>query len=471
MQHRTRIVATIGPASSSVEMLEQLIVAGMNVARLNFSHGSHEGHRLVIDRIRGLARSMGVPICILADLQGPKIRTGSLEGGRPVELRAGATLEIVTRDLPGSASRVSTSYQALPDDVVEGDRVLIDDGLIELRVLATAQGLVSCRVIHGGMLKEHKGINLPGVAVSAPALTEKDIRDVTFALDAGVDYFALSFVRSAEDVRRTKQLIADSGFNTPVLAKIEKPEAIDHLDAIIEAADAIMVARGDLGVELASERVPVCQKNIIRKAMEAGKPVITATQMLESMIVHPVPTRAEVSDVANAIFDGTGAVMLSGETAVGAHPIEAVRTMVRIAREAESSPFARYNIIHEACDRDQVTHAVAQSAVGLCHEIRASGIAVFTMSGRTADLVAKQRPEHPIFAFTPSPDCFNRLSLSWGVIPVWIPRKDDTNDMLSHASNTLLEAGAVRPGDRIVVVTGQASMTGTTNMIHVLCIH
>src|SRR5258707_10757696 len=342
---RTKIVCTIGPATNSEERLEQLIRAGMNVARLNFSHGTQDDHAIVIERIRTISARLDYSVAILQDLQGPKIRTGRLQNGQPVMLVDGASFTITTRPVIGNSQIVATTYQALPEDVKVGDRILLDDGLLELRVTGQDATDVYCEVIHGGLLKEHKGINLPGVAVSAPALTEKDRDDLKFGMLHGVDYVALSFVRKPEDVLEAKALIrqlqVEKGDKyivpTPLIAKLEKPEAVARLDDILEVVDGVMVARGDLGVEMPLEKVPLIQKRIIDRCNDLGLPVITATQMLESMITNPRPTRAEVSDVANAILDGTDAIMLSAETATGAYPIEAVQVMVRIAVETEAS--------------------------------------------------------------------------------------------------------------------------------------
>src|SRR5712692_3843990 len=335
---RTKIVCTIGPATSSEERLEQLMRVGMNVARLNFSHGTYQEHELVIERVRAISARLGCAVAILQDLQGPKIRTGKLQDGKPVTLVDGSQVTITTREVVGNTQIISTTYRPLPQDVKSGDRILLDDGLLELRALGTGETDVQCAVVHGGELGEHKGINLPGVAVSSPALTEKDRDDLQFGIAHGIDYVALSFVRSPEDVHEAKQLIqqyatevyGEKGrWDIPLIAKIEKPEAIEHLDEILKVTDGVMVARGDLGVEMAPEKVPLIQKRLIARCNEVGLPVITATQMLESMVTNPRPTRAEVNDVFNAILDGTDSVMLSAETSVGAFPIEAVQMMTR----------------------------------------------------------------------------------------------------------------------------------------------
>src|SRR3989454_4928104 len=440
---RTKIVCTIGPASSSEERLEQLMRAGMNVARLNFSHGTHPEHELVLDRIRTISARLGCAIAILQDLQGPKIRTGTLEGGQPVLLADGARVTITTRDVVGNAETISTTYKQLPQDVKGGDRILLDDGLLELRVLGSNETEVQCLVVHGGMLKEHKGINLPGVAVSAPALTEKDRDDLQFGIAHGVDYVALSFVRSPEDVQVAKQLIrqyatevyGEKGrWDIPLIAKIEKPEAIEHLDEILKVTDGVMVARGDLGVEMAPEKVPLIQKRLIARCNELCLPVITATQMLESMVTNPRPTRAEVNDVSNAILDGTDAVMLSAETSVGAFPIEAVQMMTRIALETEGNNLTADRPKHE---HRSLSHAVSHAARALAEDTNIQDIVVFTRSGNTACLISKDRPRVPILAYTPSEHVYYQLALWWGVWPYRISMRGTTEDLIADVEQRL----------------------------------
>ncbi len=467
MPNKTKIIATIGPSSCNREVLEKLIDAGMNVARLNFSHGSYEEHGEVIKTIRSLSRVMNRPVGVLLDLQGPKIRTGKLNEGEPVRLERGASLNITSRRIVGTAETVSTTYKRLPDDVKKNDTILLDDGLIELRVSSKTKDTVKCKVINGGVLKERKGINLPGVSVSAPSLTEKDKRDVNFGIQVGVDYFALSFVRSAEDLKQIKSQIKRQGSDIPVIAKIEKPEAVENFDEILSMADGIMVARGDLGVELKPEQVPTIQKHVIHAAVSANKPVITATQMLETMSSNPVPTRAEASDVANAIFDGTDAVMLSGETASGSYPVEAVKMMTRIARQAECSPFMTYNIRYDKDSEDLVTHAVAQSSVNILHEIDAKGIVAFSASGSTGKLISKSRPSKLVFAFTPSHKVYNRLSLVWGVVPMYISVISDAKKLIQAGENLLIDKKLAKKGDIIVITIGMGLKKGSTNLIKI----
>jgi pyruvate kinase len=470
MGNRTKIIATIGPASRKRSTLKQLVSAGMNVARLNFSHGTYEQHKEVIERIRSLSEEMKRPIGILLDLQGPKIRTGTLKNGTPVVLKTKRPFQITTREMPGNGKIVSTTYPKLPKDVRVGDKILIDDGLIELRVTNKTRDTVTTEVVIGGILREHKGINLPGVHVSVPSLSDKDKKDLEFGLEAGVDYFALSFVRTAADLKLIKQIIAQHRKDIPVIAKIEKPEAVENIDQIIEAADGIMVARGDLGVELNPELVPTIQKTIIAKTRHANKPVITATQMLETMCRNAIPTRAEASDVANAIFDGTDAVMLSAETASGQYPIESVRMMSRIATQAEKSPFMKYNLQFPKDDRNLVVHAVAQSAVNIHAEVGARAILSFSVSGKTSKLISKQRPSSPVYAFSPSRGIYNRSALIWGLIPLLIDPIADSAELIHEAERLLIRARLIKRNDLVVIVTGLALTKGSTNLIKLHCV-
>jgi pyruvate kinase len=468
MAKKTKIIATIGPSSNNKSVLKKMASAGMNVARLNFSHGSYAEHGKVINRIRSLSEEMAQPIGILLDLQGPKIRTGMLKDRQPVLLKKNRTIQITSKDVPaGTAEEVSTTYPSLATDVKQGDKILLDDGLIELKVLSSTRDTVTCKIVYGGKLKEHKGINLPGVNVSAPSLTEKDRMDLQFGIEAGVDYIALSFVRSPDDLKHIKNIIKRHGAEIPVIAKIEKPEAVEHLNDILEVADGIMIARGDLGVELRPEQVPTIQKYMIEKSIVANKPVITATQMLETMSSNPIPTRAEASDVANALFDGTDAVMLSGETAAGKYPVQAVKMMARIAAEAETSPFMKFNLQHQRDPDDLVTHAVAQSAVNILHELDAKAIIVFSVSGKTSKLISKQRPAMPVYAFSPSKSVFNRLSLVWGITPWIIPAIDDTKRIIDTGVDILRQKKLIRKNDLVIIVTGLALKRGSTNMIKI----
>ncbi len=465
MTIKTKIVATIGPSSNNKPTLEKLISAGLNVARLNFSHGSYEEHGKVIKLIRSLSKVINRPIGILLDLQGPKIRTGTLKAGEPVLLKRNTTFCITSKKIIGTADKVSTTYTKLPSDVKNNDRILLDDGLIELKVISKTKDQVTCKVINGGVLGEHKGINLPGVTVSAPSLTDKDKKDLNFGIKAGVDYFALSFVRHADDLRHIKSIISKQGQDIPVVAKIEKPEAVEHLDEILDVADAIMVARGDLGVEMSPEQVPTIQKRIIHAAIRCGKPVITATQMLESMTANPVPTRAEASDVANAIFDGTDAVMLSGETAVGKHPVAAVQMMVKIAEQAEKSPFMRYNILHEKDPEKLISQAIARSAVNIVQEIDPKGVIAFSESGKTSGQISTHRPNAMVYTFTPRREVYNRLSLVWGIIPFFLSHINDAERLIIASENILIEKEIARLDDIFVIVIGFGLKSGSTNLI------
>jgi pyruvate kinase len=445
-------------------MIERLLRAGMDVARLNFSHGSHADHAQSIVMLRAAARELHKPIAILADLQGPKIRTGPLAGGAPVLLRAGQKFVITTARVLGDSTRVSTIFKPLPQEVHRGDRILLSDGLIELRVERVHGREVICQVVNGGALGEHKGINLPGVKLRVPALTAKDREDLAFALKHGADYIAVSFVRRPEDVLLAKTLVRRAGKDTPVVAKLEKPEAIESLDAILRVADAVMVARGDLGVEMSPERVPVVQKTIIARARQFRRPVITATQMLESMTENPRPTRAEASDVANAIFDGSDAVMLSAETATGKYPVEAVGMMARIIEEAEGSvtEFPR----PVPLERLKVAETVAELVCHASRELHLKIIAVFTHSGFTARLISRYRPMVPIIAFSPEEETRRRMALVWGVRPKNIPDVRKIDGLAVVAEKRLLEERLVRKGDVIGIVAGTPmGIRGTTNFM------
>ena len=463
-QRKAKIVATIGPACETEQMLIRLIENGLDIARLNFSHGTHEEHLVKIKRIRQAAQKTGKEVAILQDLQGPKIRIGTFEDP-PIQLRPGDLFTITTDDVPGNENIVSTTYQHLPKDVKPGDYILVNDGLIKLLVQQTTDRDVFCEVINGGSLYDRKGINLPGVKISEPSLTAKDRADLDFGLKHGVDYVALSFVRDAESLYEVKKIIGDR--EVPVIAKLEKPEALDNLDAIIAAADGVMVARGDLGVEISAARVPVVQKQIIEKALAAGKPVITATQMLDSMMVHPVPTRAEASDVANAIFDGSDAVMLSGETAFGKFPLESLRTMDTIIRESEAAPsYFRLNPVKFWEDRQlNFSQSVCESAYYSSKEIKARWIVVFTETGSTARIMSNLRPETPILALTGNPGTLRHLQLFWGVQPALIDKKIEITRDMQFLEEFLINGGWVQSGDKIVVIAGSSQAVGGTNML------
>ena len=460
----SKIVCTIGPASHSPRMILQMLRAGMDVARLNFSHGTHKDHAQSVSFLRAAAIEREKPIAIIADLQGPKIRTGALAGSMPVQLRAGQRFVVTTAEVLGDSTRVGTTFRPLPREVHRGDRILLSDGLIELRVEQVRGREVICEVVNGGPLGEHKGINLPGIKLRVPALTPKDREDLAFALKHGADYIAVSFVRRPEDVMLAKTLVRRAGKTTPVIAKLEKPEAIENLDAILRVADGVMVARGDLGVEMSPERVPVVQKTVIAKAREFRRPVITATQMLESMTQNPRPTRAEASDVANAIFDGSDAVMLSAETATGKYPVETVAMMARIIEEAEASAWdSARPTPHEQL---KVAETVAELVCHASRELHMKLIAVFTHSGFTARLISRYRPSVPIIAFAPEAETRRRLALMWGVMPRNIQNVRKIDGLAAISEKRLLEERLVCQGDVIAIVAGTPmGIRGTTNFM------
>jgi pyruvate kinase len=470
---RAKIVATLGPASSDPAVLEKLIGLGVDVARLNFSHGRHEDHAQALDRLRGASRHLGKAVAVLQDLQGPKIRTGPLKAGKAgVQLESGSELVITTEgEIAGDARMVSTTYPHLSEDVRPGDRLLVDDGLLELRVLSTDGVRTRAEVIEGGMLGEHKGINLPGVALRAEALSEKDRADLAFGLSHGVDYVALSFVRTAADIGLCREEMDRCGRVVPVIAKIEKPEALERIDEIIAATDGVMVARGDLGVEILPERVPGLQKEICRKAKAVGKPVIIATQMLNSMIEHPRPTRAEASDVANAIWDGADAVMLSGESASGKYPLLAVQMMDRIVREAERAMHPREVGVKATAPSEQgapVNLVIAAAACEAATVSAAVAICCFTLRGETARLLAEFRPDVPIVAFSPDQAIRRRMALYWGVVPKVMEPVKNADLMTEMVSERLLQEGIAAPGDRVVLVHGSPmGVPGQTNSIRI----
>lgn len=470
---RTKIVCTLGPSSNKPGILRQLVAAGMDVARLNFSHGNHEGHRATLDAVRAVAAELGRNVAVLADLQGPKIRTGVLQGGGPVALVEGAAICVTSRSVPGDAGCVSTTYANLPNDVRAGDRILLADGTMELRVERVDGPDVQCIVVRGGALGEHKGINLPGVKVSAPSLTKKDCEDLAFAVAAGVDYVALSFVRKADDIRALRErldTLCGDGPRPGVIAKIERPEALDDFDRILPLCDAVMVARGDLGIETNLNDLPQLQKQTIRKCNHFGIPVITATQMLESMMASPRPTRAEVSDVANAIYDGTDAVMLSGETAAGRFPFEAARAMADIAettdaaiakkrREQPSGAMAETGI-------ESPSDAVAEAAWHMTYKLPVSRIVCFTQTGFTARAIARYRPGVPIAAITPTESTWRRCALVWGVDAI---QRDDVQgiDAIPRAVDAIMrKCCGSQTGEQLIIVGGlPMAVGGVTNFL------
>lgn len=466
---KTKIVCTIGPSSESPEMLRKLIGAGMNVARLNFAHGELEEHAERIRSIREAAAELGAYVAVLLDIKGPEIRIGKLEGDF-VELKPGNTVTLTTEVIAGTAERITVSYQQLPQDVRPGSIILIDDGLIRLEVEKAAGTEITCRVVNGGRLKPRKGVNVPGVHTSLPGVTEKDVKHILFGIEQRIDIIAQSFVRKAEDILEIKEILEKhDASHIQVIAKIENDEGVENLDAILQVADGLMVARGDLGVDLPVEDVPLVQKDMIRKCNLAGKPVITATHMLESMQVNPRPTRAEAGDVANAIFDGTDAVMLSGESAAGKYPLESVETMARIAVRAESAleKYGRYAFQAEPQATD-VTGAISQAVARSALELSAKAVLALTESGFTPRMIAKHRPQVPVIAISSNENVLHALALSWGVLPVKSEAATDTDDAVTQAVNLAVSQGWVAEGDLVVITAGIPSgRSGATNLLRV----
>jgi pyruvate kinase len=464
---KTKILCTLGPASESPEMIGKLIDAGMNAVRINFSHGTHEEHARTIARVRDASHGRDRMVPIVADLQGPKIRTGKLRGGSPVELKTGKTLTLTDRPVVGSSSRVSIDYPDLAGDVKAGHRILLADGKIALRVVKIDGGDVVCEIQNDGELGERKGVNVPGAALKIPSITPKDEKDLAFALAHDVDYIAQSFVRRAEDIRLTKKLIQKQGADVHVIAKLEKPQALDHLETILKTTDAVMVARGDLGVELSPWEVPMAQKRIIREAAEMRITVITATQMLESMIQNPSPTRAEASDIANAVLDGSDALMLSAETAVGKYPLESVRTMSRIIEAAEENLPGTDMLLRRAPGRGgDLSSEVARSAARLAQELGARYIVVYTESGYTARLVSKYRPNCSILGLSRHQHICQRMKLLWGVRAKPIEQVRDIDELVDKVQSLLLELAWVKAGDLICIVAGTPfEVRGKTDLI------
>ncbi|MET0401945.1 MAG: pyruvate kinase [Cystobacter sp.] len=462
---KAKIICTLGPASDSAEVIEALIQAGMNVARLNFSHGTPEDHRRRVQRIRRASSRLGIPVAILQDIQGPKIRLGRFDGGR-LEIKAGEQVVVTTRKVLGQGHLIPTPIRSLPRDVEPGHPILLDDGRVRLRVDKVSGQDVTCTVEQGGLLKDHKGLNLPGARVSVPTITAKDRQDLAFGQELGVDYVALSFVRSAEDIRRARALVA--GRDTPLIAKIEKPQAIEHLDAIAREADGIMVARGDLGVEMPLEKLPALQKQMVRQVNRLGGLTIVATEMLESMVNNARPTRAEVSDVANAIQDGADAVMLSGETAAGKFPVEAAATMARIVEEIEtgSEPIAKDVPFEHA--QDDISTGVAAAAVAAARQMRIGTIVAYTERGHTARLISEFRPDARLLALTPNPETVQRMALYWGVTARHVGRLQSTDAMLRQVRRLCQEDGLCPRGAPVIIVAGvPLNEPGRTNMISV----
>jgi len=466
----TKIICTIGPASHDEGSISALMRSGMNIARMNMAHGTYKFHAETIRHTRETAQQLGLHIGVLIDLQGPKIRTGKLKK-ETVVLNEGERIRLTTEDMVGDWDEISVNYEKLPQEAQIGERILLDDGSIELKVIGIGEKSITCKIVNGGIIRSYRGVNLPDTQVSSPSLTDKDFNDLEFGLSEGVDYVALSFVRSARDIEILRNRIIQKGHSTPVIAKIEKPEAIKNISRIIEASDGIMIARGDLGAETSPQEVPVLQKLITRKCNASGKPVITATQMLESMISHPRPTRAEASDVANAIFDGTDAVMLSAETAIGSYPCEAVRVMDRIAKRVESEiikngiPCAR---IQETERKESVAEAVCYSAYRITEQLKPKYIVSFTLSGKTASLMSMYRPPVPIIAMSPKAEVLRRLSLFRGVHGIEIGMVENTEYLIGSAERVLIEKGLCGVDDMVLIIGGVPVLAGEpTNMLKV----
>jgi len=462
---RAKIVCTLGPAVESPEKVRELIAAGMNMARLNLSHGGYEEHQNRLDQVRAAAAEAGVPIAILVDLQGPKIRLARFKDG-PHDLARGDVFTITTDEIEGTKERVGTTYKGLPGDCKAGDRILIDDGKVTVEVTAVKGNDVITKVIEPGAVSNNKGINLPGVAVSVPALSEKDMDDLRWGLRAGADFIALSFVRNADDIKDVHRIMDEEGIRVPVIAKIEKPQAVDNLVSIVDAFDAIMVARGDLGVELPIEDVPLVQKRCVELARDAAKPVIVATQMLDSMITNSRPTRAEATDCANAVLDGADALMLSGETSVGEFAIEAVQTMSRIIQRTEEGGLERIRPLkHEPRTKGG---AITKAAVEVGAIVGAKFLVAFTQSGDSARRMSRLRSPIPILALTPDPGTYNRLALTWGVEPMITPVVSHTDEMVKQVDGLLLESKRTAVGDNVIIVAGSPpGIPGSTNAMRV----
>lgn len=466
-ERRAKIVATLGPSTDIPMVLERMIEGGLDVARFNLSHGTLPEHRRRIQLVRKLAKKHKRPVATLFDLQGPKIRTGLLKSGRSAHLIRNNKVIITTKDMVGDASLISTTYTHLPLDVKRGDPILLDDGRMRLEVLSKTKDSVSCRVVHGGWLKEHAGMNLPGTRLSTPALTQKDIEDLKAGMKMGIDAIALSFVRRAKDILQLKEILKKHHFYVPVIAKIERAEALDHLDEILAVTEGVMVARGDLGVEISLEKVPVLQKHIIEKANAAGVIVITATQMLESMVDNPTPTRAETSDVANAIFDGTDAAMLSGETAKGKYPIEAIQMMARIILEAERNMATKGSFHFPHHHETSMVHAVVHAACQAAEEVDAKAIIVFSMTGTTVRMISKLKPKKLIIGVAPNERIYDQMALCWGVHTIISNWGRSTDDMIMLGEKKLLREGLLHKGDKVVVVSGTQHLRGATNVMKI----
>jgi pyruvate kinase len=467
---KTKIICTIGPATDDDNVMREMMLAGMNVARFNFSHGDYDTHRARFNQVEKIRHELGLPIATLLDTKGPEIRLGNFVDGKPVMLKSGDLFTLTSEDVPGTAERASITYKGLVNDLAVGRDVLIDDGAIEMKVEKLTNTDIICRVINGGKVSDHKGINVPGTELSLPYVSEKDMSDLKFGASMGYDFVAASFCRSSADVNYLRMCMKSLGWSNPkIIAKIENADGVKNIDEIIEAADGIMVARGDMGVEIAFELIPSIQKEIISKVYTAGKYVITATQMLESMITHPRPTRAEITDVANAIYDGTSAIMLSGETAAGSYPVEAVRTMAKIAETTEDDiDYKKRLKTRSANVGKNSTDAISHAAVSIAHDLDMKAIVTVTKSGNTARNLSKFRPACIILGCTPSETALRQLSISWGVIPVLIDEEESTDDLLFAAVKAAKDVGILDAGDTTVVTAGlPLGIAGNTNMLKI----
>ncbi|OEH84469.1 pyruvate kinase [Desulfuribacillus stibiiarsenatis] len=466
---KTKIVATIGPATDSLETLRGIIKAGINVARLNFSHGSHEEHKRRVELVRKVSQSVNIPVAIMVDTKGPEIRTKEVVDGK-VELKSGEMITLVPGDFIGTQEKVAITYDHLAEDLSVGDTILVDDGLIELKVVSIAASEVHCKIINSGILKNKKGINLPGISTQLPSITEKDVQDILFAIENNVEFIAASFIRKALDVLQIREILEKHNSKIQIISKIESTEAVVNIDEIIEVSDGIMVARGDLGVEIPPEQVPLVQKEIIKKCNEAGKPVVTATQMLDSMQRNPRPTRAEASDVANAILDGTDAIMLSGETAAGDYPLQAVSIMAQIAETTENSNIYKNNLRadYQCILPSSVTSAISYAVANVAHELHAKAVVTSTSSGYTARMVSKFRPACQIIAVTPDPLVSRQLLISWGIQPVLGKETHSTDEMFRVAIEAVDHSKYIKSGDLIIITAGvPVGQSGTTNLMKV----
>lgn len=468
---KTKIICTLGPSTDDDNILRQLILAGMDVARFNFSHGSHEEHLGRFNKIVKLREELGKPVATLLDTKGPEIRLGTFKDHQKVTLKEGQTFILTTRDVEGDEKQVSISYPNLVYDIEEGTTILIDDGLIEMTVVKVTDTDITCKVKNGGVISDKKGVNVPGVHLSMPYISDKDRQDILFGIQHQFDFIAASFVRSAQDILEIRKILNKHNSQTKIIAKIENSHGIDNIDEIIEVSDGIMIARGDMGVEIPYEEVPALQKMIIKKVYNSGKPVITATQMLDSMIKNPRPTRAETTDVANAIYDGTSAIMLSGETAAGLYPIEALKTMVRITMRTESDIDykKRFRVqMHDACQSPDITDAISRATVTTAHDLNAKMIITVTTSGKTARMISRYRPQCDILGCTTDPVVCRQLNLHWGVTPLLIAVEHDTFELFDHAIMAVEKAGYLKDGELAVLTAGvPLGISGTTNIMKV----